>query len=149
MPSAKKKRRPARSEDPFKEIIDQFVDGVMENPDVQDVLDTFHEFRELFRQTGNAVDPKETHEANDDAPPPKKSAPKRRKAPPPPRQPNVVELELKARYTLHFGPQESLTKEAIKNRRRKLAALCHPDQGGTTEAMQAINSAADFLLEKL
>jgi hypothetical protein len=47
---------------------------------------------------------------------------------------------------MHFGPAEKLTKKRITKQRQALAAICHPDKGGSTEAMQRLNRAADLLL---
>jgi hypothetical protein len=68
-------------------------------------------------------------------------------APPPPK-PKADPVAL-ARAILHFGPQEPLTKEKIKERQRLLAAAVHPDKGGDTSAMQRINQAADVLCHTL
>lgn len=51
-----------------------------------------------------------------------------------------------ARSIMQFGPKEPLTRETITKRRRALAAVCHPDKGGSTEAMQNLNRAAEILL---
>jgi len=53
------------------------------------------------------------------------------------------------REVLHFGPDEALTIEKIKTRKRDLASLCHPDKNGSVEAMQKINEAADLLLKEV
>ena len=50
---------------------------------------------------------------------------------------------------LHFGPSEPITEDQIKKRKRALAALCHPDQGGSVEAMTKINQAADILIKSI
>lgn len=50
------------------------------------------------------------------------------------------------RDVLGFGPEVKLTKALIKERKRALAALCHPDKGGSTKALQRINAAAEKLL---
>ena len=47
---------------------------------------------------------------------------------------------------MHFGPAEALTRDRITKQRRVLASLCHPDKGGSTEAMAKLNQAADLLL---
>ena len=53
------------------------------------------------------------------------------------------------REILHFGPDEQLTVDAIKQRKRALASMVHPDKNGSTEAMQAINEAADLLTKEV
>jgi hypothetical protein len=50
---------------------------------------------------------------------------------------------------LLFGKDDVLDKQKITKRRKELAKLCHPDSGGSVEAMQAVNYAADVLLAKL
>ena len=150
MPSAKKRAR-KKDPDPVQEVIDQFVNTVMENPTVQDTIDVVFEFRDFFRQTQNAIDPSEDYDETVHHASRSKKA-KRRRPPPPPRQPPPPpkeDLSNKARYTLHFGPTEALTKASIQKRRKELAAFCHPDRGGSTEAMQAVNSAADYLIKQL
>lgn len=68
--------------------------------------------------------------------------------PPPQRpRPNDKALERQARMILHFDPNEQLTVDKIKQRRKDLAAMAHPDKGGSTEAMQRINASADLLLK--
>ena len=48
---------------------------------------------------------------------------------------------------LGFGPDEALTKDKIKTRQRFLAGEYHPDKGGSTEARQRVNDAAEELLK--
>ncbi len=55
-------------------------------------------------------------------------------------------------YTGNVGigttsPTEKLSKTKITKRRRALAGLCHPDKGGSVEAMTKINQAADVLFK--
>lgn len=54
----------------------------------------------------------------------------------------------KARLILNFKLDEPLTIEKIKERRKKLATLFHPDQNSadTTEQMQQVNWACEVLL---
>ena len=68
-------------------------------------------------------------------------------APPPPPAPKT-DPTVEARQILHFGPSEALDRPKIQARRKALAAMCHPDRGGDTRAMQQINQAADCLLAK-
>lgn len=54
------------------------------------------------------------------------------------------------RMILGFGPTVKLTEELIRERRKALAALYHPDhQNGSQEAMMRVNQAADALLNRL
>lgn len=66
--------------------------------------------------------------------------------PPPGRQ---VHRGPDPRQVLGFPPQVRLTAAMVRQRRRELAAQHHPDRGGDTERMQAINRAADALLAQL
>lgn len=52
----------------------------------------------------------------------------------------------KALATMRFPTGAKPTPEEIKDRKRELAKLYHPDRGGSTAAMAAINDAADVLL---
>lgn len=66
---------------------------------------------------------------------------------PPPPRPSVPREN--PRDVLHFGPTEVLTAKGVKDRKRALASMIHPDHGGSTEAMARINAAADALLASL
>jgi hypothetical protein len=72
--------------------------------------------------------------------------PRRPRAAPPPPKPDPVQA---ARVLLHFGPDEPLTREKIKRNQKAVASLCHPDKGGSVEAMQRVNQAADILCNTL
>jgi hypothetical protein len=50
---------------------------------------------------------------------------------------------------LGFKPGQALTRALVKKRRNELAALFHPDRGGSDESMQMVNAAADALLSQL
>lgn len=70
-----------------------------------------------------------------------------RPAPPPPPPPPDPTIE--ARRILGFEEKELLTPERIKERKRALAAVYHPDKpGGSTAQMQRVNAAADLLLKR-
>lgn len=67
----------------------------------------------------------------------------------PPRQP-PVNPQLEARRVLGFDPNQPLTAELVKARKKALGQLFHPDkQGGSTDAMARVNDAADVLLANL
>lgn len=68
--------------------------------------------------------------------------------PPPPPRPQPVEKE-NPRDVLGFSPDEPLDPNKIKQRKRALAALFHPDKGGSQKAMQRVNDAADALLAEI
>lgn len=53
------------------------------------------------------------------------------------------------RQVLNFGPHEHLTVAVIKERKKLLARLYHPDLKGSAEAMARVNAAADRLLASL
>lgn len=53
------------------------------------------------------------------------------------------------RTVLGFKMGEPITKAKIKERQRELAKLFHPDKGGSDEAMQRVNAAADILLKEI
>ena len=53
------------------------------------------------------------------------------------------------RVILGFGPEQKLTIQIVKDRKRKLAEMYHPDKGGSPEAMQRVNVAADVLIAAL
>lgn len=72
--------------------------------------------------------------------------------PPPPRPPPDPQIEARrlARITLGFDETEKLTKELVKDRKRALARVFHPDTGkGSVAHMQRINQAADLLLKEI
>lgn len=70
----------------------------------------------------------------------------RRRRPGRPKPPESTE---DPRMVLGFGPQVRLTTALIKDRQRRMAAMVHPDVGGSEEAMRRVNIAADALLSQL
>lgn len=48
-----------------------------------------------------------------------------------------------------FPPTAKLTRQLIKQRQRQLAALLHPDKGGSEEAMKRLNAATQRLLSQV
>jgi hypothetical protein len=76
------------------------------------------------------------------APPRSPPPPPRRPAPPPPPKDD-------ARVVLGFPPGIKLTETMIKDRRRRFAAIVHPDANGSEETMKRINDAATTLLAEL
>lgn len=71
----------------------------------------------------------------------------RQQRPPPPPRPRV-KLE-DPRVVLGFPSDKALSQAEIKQRQRALAAMFHPDVGGSHEAMQRVNTAAEALLSEL
>lgn len=53
------------------------------------------------------------------------------------------------RRELGFAIDEPVTVEAVKARYRELAKQHHPDRGGSTEKMAAINAAKQLAIEEL
>lgn len=53
------------------------------------------------------------------------------------------------RMVLGFAPDEILTVEAVKKRRKEFAKIMHSDKGGNDASMARINAAADELLKGL
>ena len=69
---------------------------------------------------------------------------------PPPRAAPAPDPTVAARMVMGFEPNEPLTAELVKARKRRLAEVFHPDrQGGSAAHMQRVNAAADVLLAKL
>lgn len=150
MPAAgKKRRRPRRpwydelvpedvQEDPLRAVLDR----VLETPQAQSL---FEQAQKYIDQLGNAIDPRYQIRAEPAEPPGGHEEPRR----PPPRPRPRTNPVVVARGILHFGPSDNLSKALIMERRRAIAALCHPDKGGSNEAMQRVNEAADLLLAQL
>jgi len=113
------------------------LDRVLETPQARGL---FEQMQDLIDRAGNAIDP---------AARPIRPPLQQRRTPPPPAQPAPPprpDPRQIARLVMHFGPAEPLSKDKISKQRRSLAAICHPDKGGSTEAMQRLNRAADLLL---
>lgn len=76
-------------------------------------------------------------------------APRSRPRPAPAVDP-AIEARRQARITLGFEEHERITAEMVKERKRALARVFHPDTGkGSVAHMQRINQAADVLLAGL
>lgn len=66
--------------------------------------------------------------------------------PPPPRQ----RQEDDPRVVMGFGPDEALSVEKVKSRKKAMAQVLHSDKmGGSPEGMMRLNRAADTLLKEL
>lgn len=162
MPSAGNKPRrrrwhPSLDESDESDPLAALVDRIFETPKGRDiahqVLATpqakglFSKLQAALDRAGNAIDPTSVRR-----PPPRPPAqhPGRSAHVPPRPQPTDAHKRAHnlraARSIMHFGPSEPLTKERITKQRRALAAICHPDKGGSNEAMQKLNRAADLLL---
>lgn len=67
-------------------------------------------------------------------------------APPPPRQAPQDD----PRIVMGFGPDEALTVEKVKSRKKALAQVLHSDKaGGSPEGMMRLNRAAEALLKEI
>jgi len=63
-----------------------------------------------------------------------------------PQQEELRVARLRARRVLGFTTNQSISVDEVKHRQRTLAKKNHPDLGGSTQKMAAINAAADVLL---
>lgn len=145
MPGARKKRR--RRVDEVFEIYDDedpirvLMNRAMEHPQVHgtilQVRGVLDSFGAIIDGVARRVPP---------PPPTNGTGHARARRPATPTPVATRDLLADARATLHFGPAEKISKDAVKRRRKELAAMCHPDRGGSDEAMRKINAAADALL---
>lgn len=74
-----------------------------------------------------------------------------RSTPPPPKPPPPPAPAVKEdpRDVLGFSKDAKLTRALVKERQRALAALLHPDKGGSVKAMQRLNEAVKELVATL
>lgn len=117
--------------DPEDSQTNEIIDTLLENPNVQRGVQKVNSLLDKF---SNLID----RAAKGDIPFFSK----------PPQKPKVAPTAA-ARALLHFGPTEPLTEALIKERRRALARLAHPDLAGSAEEMTRINKATQILLESL
>lgn len=134
----------AEYEDDRGDLLEAAVNMFVDHPSIQSVLERFVDF---LQEVGAQIPPNDIprgHPAEAPPPPPggRRRRAKRPASPPPPPRDDP-------RTILHFGSQEPLTRDAIKRRQRQLAEIFHPDRGGSVEAMQKINAAAEALLSQL
>ncbi len=141
MPSADRRRqRPwyhdllEDEEDPVQAVVDR----VLDSPQAAQVVEGVRDF---IDRAARAIE-QPPHE------PPRPRRPRARRIPPPRRAPRPNPLSL-ARTIMHFGATEPLTQQKISKRRRELAAITHPDKGGSTQAMAQLNRAAELLIQSL
>lgn len=122
---------------------DDPVANILNNPAVQNTL---NKFQSILDSAAGVID-----RARAFVPPTNhaQEAPRRpTNDPPRPQRPPRPTNE-DPRNVLGFGPHVKLTVEVIKERRKELAKLFHPDHSGSPEAMRKVNAAADALLGKL
>lgn len=95
-------------------------------------------FRDIL---GSYLDQQTTQRPNGHAPPPPWEPPHAPAPPPPPSE--------DPREVLGFPPDVQLTEKKIRDRKKALATIMHPDLGGSTKSMQRLNIAAAALLSEL
>lgn len=122
------------------ESIGELAGRVLDMPVVQDMFDRFAGRVESFFQRDAKY-----HYLDQHIPPPQ---PRQARTQRPASAPAAPKRE-NPRVVLGFGSQVKLTTDMVKQRRRELATLWHPDRGGSTEALQKVNEAADALLKQL
>jgi hypothetical protein len=138
-------------EDPVMDVFDR----LFEHPRVQQWVGTLGDRLEALladklerRKQEFYVGPHNGYRSEWPPPPPggrPRSAP-RPGAPPPPPPPAPRPSVDEARVVLGFPPTGALTVAQVKKRQRELAAIVHPDKGGSEEAMTRVNAAADLLI---
>jgi len=128
-------------DDPVQAVVDQVMDRVLNSRQAETL---FSQIQQFVSRAGTAIE----REHSPQSPPRRDSRQQygRRPPTPPRRRRNILKA---ARKILHFAPGEKLTVQAIKKRKRDLAAVFHPDQGGDPRAMSQINQAADILIKSL
>jgi hypothetical protein len=113
--------------DDDRDPVEAVIERVLETPQARSAIEYM---KAAIDRAANGIDPKQQP----------------RRVPPQIKRPS---RRLIARGIMHFAPGEPLDQAKIQKRRRELAMLCHPDQGGSTEAMTRINQAADILLDSI
>lgn len=137
MPKAPRRRNPPRTTSPppstepiidWAQIADRAVGKIMANPKVQELGAKAHGILDLvqgFVQQAGVPGPA---------------------AAPPPRQAPVED----PRIVMGFGPNEELTVDKVKARKKALAQILHSDKaGGSPEGMMRLNQAADRLIKEM
>lgn len=132
------------------DFTDNILDRVLDHPTAQGAFNRIAGSFDRIAQyidvlsTGRIPRREREEEASSSQPPPRANG-HARPVPPPPRpsgeNPYLV---------LGFTPGVKITAEMVKERRKELAKLFHPDkQAGSTEAMKRVNTAAETLLARL
>ena len=125
--------------------MEQLLSQVLEHPRAQQLLEDVLQRAETAvrdRFAGKVAEcPPRPSAADDGA----RAGRRRRASPPPPAAMDATA----ARVILGFSPTRALTERAIKERKRALALVYHPDHDGSDESMQRLNAAADVLLAEL
>ncbi len=137
MPPAKKRRRPNPPPSPpaepiidWGQIADRAVGRIMATPKVQELGAKAGGLMDLVR--GFVQQATVMPGVSPGAPPPRQA---------PSEDPRVV---------MGFGPNEALTVEKVKSRKKALAQVLHSDKaGGSPEGMMRLNQAADRLLKEI
>lgn len=137
-------------ESDFEDPVSALASRIMDRPEVRDAVNSIGSFVE---SAGSVIDSLGDFAARGGRARPQSRA-RPRQAPP------RVEYRYKTRVVrekapedprlvMGFPPGTALTRPMVKKRQRDLAALYHPDKGGSTEAMQRLNLAAEALLREL
>ena len=118
------------------------IDAVLDHPRIQPLFDKAGSLIDRFASILAAA-PFAASAAQPPPQPPPRHARRPAPPPPPPRE--------DPRQVLLFDPDEVLTEQLIRERRKRLAAVIHPDgRGGAGDkAMARINAAADALFQAL
>lgn len=150
--------------DTAEEMVDEFLDDVLDSPQVQGVFGRVSGFIDKFSylvdRAATPKTPKERREAvrdafqatraaagrvADSARPAPAGKPKPTPRPPLPKRPAPGEDPM---VVLGFAAGTALTVEGIKIRYKALAQIYHSDKGGSDEAMKRLNNARDALLAR-
>jgi len=118
---------------PSNDVLSTALNIILSHPKVSSLLD---DAKELLSQAATAPTP---HHAEWPPPPPNSQQ----------QHQNPTTTGEDPRVVLGFSADATLTRASIKTRERELAALYHPDCGGSDEAMKRLNMATEQLLAQL
>ena|SRR5688572_33428544 len=113
---------------------EEFIDTALEHPRIAGILDKVTEVVDLGKKFVEKLSKGENPLGN---------VPKNKP------QPKVVVKGPTPREVLHFGPTELITPEKLKERKRALAHMAHPDKGGSKEEMARIIEAAKAIEKEM
>ena len=138
-------RRPNANPAPGHKI--DLMTAILQHPESAALIETLvGKAREFFRQT---VTPGGGYQAECPPPPPGGEKRRRRNAPPSDGSAPTRMSADEARISLGFAPGQPLSEAVLRQRRRALTAMFHPDAGGSDEAMKRLNQAVAMLLDEL
>ena len=143
--SRRRKREPYEEEydDPVEQLATRLADKIVGNPQIQNAISRFEG---LFDVVGHGIDRAGELVARGSQRHPeiRERIRYRTKVVEKP-----VEVPIDPRVIFGFPADIKLTKAMVKERKRVLAGLWHPDRGGSTESMQRLNAAAAALLQEI